>query len=81
MEWEAEDDVKGGPLDLHEVKAARQKEIQYLWDLEVYEYSIEAESRTRTGRNSICFKWTDSDKRWRRSPTLPFTSGVYLGAS
>ena len=24
-EWEAEDDVKGGPLDLHEVKIARQK--------------------------------------------------------
>ena len=28
-EWEAEDDVKGGPLDPHDVKAARQKEIQY----------------------------------------------------
>ena len=26
-EWEAEDDVKGGPLDLREVKASRQKEI------------------------------------------------------
>ena len=32
QEWEPEDDVKGGPLDPHEVKAARQKEIQYLWD-------------------------------------------------
>ena len=27
-EGEAEDDVKGGPLDPREVKAARQKEIQ-----------------------------------------------------
>ena len=34
-EWEAEDDVKGGPFDPHEVKAARQKEIQYLCDWEV----------------------------------------------
>ena len=29
-EWEAEDDVKGGPLDPHEVKIVRQKKIQYL---------------------------------------------------
>ena len=36
-EWEADDDVKGRPLDPREVKAARQKEIQYLWDMEVYE--------------------------------------------
>ena len=27
-EWEAEDDVKGGPLDPREVKAAHQREIQ-----------------------------------------------------
>ena len=33
QEWQAEDDVKGGPLDPHEVKIDRQKEIQYLWDL------------------------------------------------
>ena len=45
-EWETKDDVKGGPLDAHEVKIARQEEIQYLWDREVYEYSTEAESRT-----------------------------------
>ena len=30
-EWEAEDDVKGRPLDPREVKTAREKEIQYLW--------------------------------------------------
>ena len=61
-EWEADDDVKGGPLDLHEVKAARQKEIQCLWDMEVYEYSTEAESRTRTGRNPVGLKWIDTNK-------------------
>ena len=45
-ELEAEDDVKGGPLDPREVKAARQKNIQYLWDMEVYEYS----TKQRHGR-------------------------------
>ena len=29
-EWEAEDDVKGGKLDPHEVENAREKETQYL---------------------------------------------------
>ena len=39
VEWEEVDDVKGGPLDPHEVKTARQKETQYLWHREVYEYT------------------------------------------
>ena len=56
-EWEAEDDVKGGPLDPREVKNAREKEIKYLWDMEVYEYSTEAEARARTGRNPVVLKW------------------------
>ena len=55
-EWEAEDDVKGGPLDPREVKIAREKEIKYLWDMEVYEYSTEAESRARTGRSPVGLK-------------------------
>ena len=36
-EWEAEDDVKGRPVDPREVKTAREQEIKYLWDMEVYE--------------------------------------------
>ena len=79
-EWETEDDVKGGPFDLHEVKAARQKEIQYLCDMEVYEYSTEAESRTRTGRNPFGLKWIDTNKGSAETPRLPFASGVYGGA-
>ena len=59
-EWEAEDDVKGGPLDPREVKTAREKEIKYLWDMEVYEYSTEAESRRRTGRNPVGLKWIEA---------------------
>ena len=79
-EWEAEDDVKGGPLDPHEVKNAREKEINYLWDVEVYECSTEAEARERTGRK---LSWPQVDRfqqRKRRSPTSPFASGVYGGA-
>ena len=41
---EAEDDVKGGSLDIHEVKTARQKKMQYVWH-RVYECATEAESR------------------------------------
>ena len=55
-EREAEDDVKGGPWDPHEVKIARQKELQYFLDRKVYEYSTEAESRTRTARNPVGLK-------------------------
>ena len=52
-EWEAEDDVTGAPLDPREVKTAREKEIMYLWDMEVYEYYTGAEARARTGRNQL----------------------------
>ena len=46
-EWEAEDDVTGGPLDPREVKIAREEGMQYLWDTEVCEYSTEAEARAQ----------------------------------
>ena len=62
VEWEAEDDVKGGPLDPQEVKTARQKVIQCVWDREVYEYATEAASRTRTGRNPVGLKWIDTNE-------------------
>ena len=79
-QWEAADDVKGGPLDPREVKTARQKETQYLWDREVYEYATKAEARARTGRNPVGLKWIDTNKRQRRSPTLPLVFGVYGSA-
>ena len=80
-EWEAEDDVKGGPLDPHEVKNAREKEIEYLWDMEVYEYSTEAEAR---GRRRTQPSWPQVDRypqRKRRSPTITFASSVYGSAA
>ena len=61
-EWEAEDDVKGGPLDPREVKNAREQEMKYLWDMEVYEHSTEAEARARTGRKPVGLKWIDTNK-------------------
>ena len=67
-EWEAEDDVKGGPLDPREVKIAREKEIKYLWDMEVYEYSTEAEARARTGRNPVGLKWIDTNQGSAEAP-------------
>ena len=67
VEWEAEDDVKGGPLDPHEVKTAHQKAIPSLWDREAYEYATEAEARVRTGRNPLGFKWIDTEAPRYRS--------------
>ena len=73
-EWEAEDDVKSGPLDPREVEAARQNEIQYSWDMEVYEYSTEAEARARTGRNP---QLTSSGSVPTKVASKPhFTAGV-----
>ena len=63
-EREAEDDVKGGPLDSHEVKnCSSERKYRYLcctvrWTSD----STEAESRTRTGRNPVGFKWIDTNK-------------------
>ena len=79
VEWEAEDDVKGGPLDPPEVKTARQKETQNLWDREVCEYATEAEARARTGRDPVGLKWIDTNKR-RPKSHVPLAYGVYGGA-
>ena len=78
-EWEAEDDVKGGPLDPREVKKAREKEIKYLWDMEVYEYSAEAEARARTGRKPVGRKWTDTNKGGAEAPRYVCTEVLHKG--
>ena len=56
------------PLHLHEVKIARHKEIQYLWDRNVYEYAPGAEARAQTGRNPVDLKWIDTNKSTTVSP-------------
>ena len=67
-EWEAEEDVKGGPLDPREIKTVRDKEITYLWDMEVYEYSTEAEAPARTGRNPV---WPQVDRYQQKEAPKP----------
>ena len=67
-EWEAEDDIKGRPLDPREVKTARQKEIQYLWDMEVYEYSTEEGLRPVRVLDSVGLKWIDTNKGSAEAP-------------
>ena len=59
---------RAGPLDPREVKAARQKEIWYLWDMEVYEYSTEVETRARRGRNPVGPIWIDTNKGGAEAP-------------
>ena len=58
----------GKPLVPYEVKTAREKEIKYLWDMEVYEYSTEAEALARTGRNPVGLKWIDTHKGSAEAP-------------
>ena len=67
-EWEAEDDVKGGPLNPRDVKTDREKETKYLWDMEVYEHSNEAEAQGRTGRNTVGLKCIDANKGSAEAP-------------
>ena len=59
---------EGGTLNPREVKTAREKEIMYLWDMEVYEYSTEAEALARTGRNPVGLKWIDTNKGSAEAP-------------
>ena len=44
---------------------------KYLWDMEVYEYSSEAEARARTGRKPVGFKWLDANKGSAEAPRYP----------
>ena len=67
-EWEAEDDDTGGSLDPREVKNALEKEIKYLWDMEVYEYSTETEAPARTGRDPVGLKCIDTNKGSAQAP-------------
>ena len=76
QEWEAEEDVKGGTLDRLEDKAARQKEVQYLFDREVRVLHRSGTEDTNGTQPS----WPQMDRHQQKvppKPTLPFTSGVY----
>lgn len=61
-QWEAQDDVHSGALPPGLVRAARQKEIQFLKDRKVYSLSITAEAFRLTRRLSLKLKWMDTNK-------------------
>ena len=67
-EREAEDDVKGERWIHMKSKLPVRRKIKNLWDMEVYEYSTEAEARARTGRNRVGLKWIDINKGSAEAP-------------
>ena len=44
------------------------RDVQCLLDMDVYEYSTEAEARARTGRNPVGLKWIDTNKGSGEAP-------------
>ena len=65
-QWEAQDDVHGGALPPELVRAARQKEIQFLQDRKVYSLSTTAEAFRLTRRPPLKLKWIDTNKGDKR---------------
>ena len=55
-DWFAEDDVKGGELPPQLVHDARVRELSYLKDRKVYEYSSVQEAIRPTGRKPLRLK-------------------------
>ena len=55
-------------MNPREVNTVREKEMKYLWDMEVYEYFTEAEARARTGRNPVGLKWIETNKGSAEAP-------------
>ena len=79
-EWEAEDYVKCGPVDPCEVKIARLKDIEYLWDIagvQVFHCSGVEDTNGSQPRWHPVGRY---QQRKRRSPTLPIAFGVHEGA-
>ena len=60
--WEAFDDVRGGTLAPEKVRGARQEEIAFVKNLNVYKYVTIEEARAVSGKNPIGVKWVDTDK-------------------
>ena len=58
----AYDDVKGGTLPVHLVKAAREEEMQYVKDRHLYDYKSVDECKRQTGKPSVPTKWVDTNK-------------------
>ena len=61
-EYEAFDDVKGGKLFVDLVRTARQEEMQFVRERQIYEYRITFECIQKTGRPPVNVKWVDTNK-------------------
>ena len=68
-EQEAYDDVKGGLLDIALVRRARQLELEYLWNHDVYGYASRHRALAR-GKKPIRLKWLDTNKGDSSCPNL-----------
>ena len=60
--WQAIDDVKGGPLVIGDVIAARKTEMKYVQGRRVYKYSTKTECRRVTGKEPVKVRWVDTLK-------------------
>eukprot|EP00973_Karenia_brevis_P025971 3583818-Karenia_brevis.AAC.1 len=66
--WEAEDDVKGGPLDPAKVHIARKIEMQYVWDRGIYKCVPIKLCKETTGKGPVGCKWIDTNKGDEQDP-------------
>ena len=62
QEFEAWDDVKGGRLNVRDVKAARAEEVSYMTKRGIWKQRPIEECWRRTGKGPISVRWVDTDK-------------------
>ena len=67
--WTASDDVKHCPLPPVLVKGARQKELKYLKDMEVY-HAVSRKLAIAAGKRVLKLKWIDTNKGDRANPLV-----------
>ena len=75
--WTAFDDVKGTPLNPQLVREARERELQYLRDRQVYSYASTSEAIKRCGKKPLRLKWVDTNKGGNGQPQYPFPPCVH----
>ena len=67
-QWVAYDDAKGGELQVPLVREARQEEMRFVRDRNIYSYSTVKECLAETGRAPVGTKWVDTNKGDDQNP-------------